>query len=86
MATNKHKRKKHHKKGTRVTTLKRRRHRHYKRRHYKASLKEYLSSDNRDTNVVKHTTHISDPNPDPNATNNGNIIPGLRDLLSNKKK
>ena len=82
MSTNKHRRKKHHKKGTRTTTLKRRRHRHYKRRHYKASLKEYLSSDNRDINIVKDTTNI----PDPDTTNNGNIIPGLRDLLSNKKK
>jgi len=82
MATNKHRRKKHHKKGTRTTTLKHRRHRHYKRRHYKASLKEYLSSDNRDINIVKDTTSSSDPN----TTNNGNIINGLRDLLSNKKK
>lgn len=82
MATNKHRRKKHHTK--KVITLKRRRQRHYKRRHYKDSLKEYLSSDNRDTNLVKDTTHISDP--DHNTTNNGNIIPGLRDLLSNKKK
>ncbi len=82
MATNKHRKKKHYIK--RAKTLKRRRHRHYKRRHYKDSLKEYLSSDNRDTNVLKDTVNISDPDPD--TTNKGNIIHGLRDLLSIKKK
>ena len=84
MATNKHRRKKYHKKGTRAKTIKHRRHRHYKRRHSNTSLKEYLSSDNRDTNVVKDTVNISDS--EYNSANNGNIIYGLRDLLSNKKK
>lgn len=83
MATNKHRRKKHHKKGTRVTTLKRRRNRHYKRRHSNTSLKEYLSSDDRDTNIVKNTD-IS--HHDLDTANKGNIIDGLRDMLSNKKK
>lgn len=82
MATNKHRRKKHHKK--KVITMKHRRRRHYKRRHSNTSLKEYLSSDNRDTNVVNDTTNVS--NSDTDRVNNGNIILGLRDLLSNKKK
>jgi hypothetical protein len=83
MATNKHRRKKHHKKGATTRTVKHRRHRHYKRKHSNTSLKKYLSSDNRDTNVLKDTVNISDPHPD--TANNGNIINGLRDLLSNKK-
>jgi hypothetical protein len=84
MATNKHRRRNHYKKKAKVITMKRRRQRHYKRRHYKASLKEYLSSDNRDTNILKDTTSISDPESD--TANKGNIINGLRDMLSNKKK
>ena len=84
MATNKHRRKRHYKK--RHQTQKRRshrRHRHYKRRHSNTSLKEYLSSDNRDSHVVKDTVINSDIS---DTGNNGNIIHGLRDLLSNKKK
>ena len=79
MATNKHRRKKHHKKGIRAKTVKRRR--HY-RRHYKTSLKEYLFSDNHDTGTDKDTVNVSNQD----TANNGNIIHGLRDLLSNKKK
>jgi hypothetical protein len=80
MATNKHRRKKHHKKVTRAKTVK---HRRRYRRHSNTSLKEYLSSDNRDTNVLKDTINISDIDSD--TANKGNIIHGLRDLLSNKK-
>jgi hypothetical protein len=84
MATNKHRRKKHYKKKAKVITIKRRRHRHYKRRHSNTSLKEYLSSDDRDTNLLKDTTSSSDLDLD--TANKGNIINGLRDMLSNKKK
>ncbi len=81
MATNKHRRKRHYKK--RQQTQKRRRHRHYKRRHSNTSLKEYLSSDNRDSHVLKDVVTVSDIS---DTGNNGNIIHGLRDLLTNKKK
>jgi hypothetical protein len=83
MATNKHRRKKHYKKKAKVITIKRRRQRHYKRRHSNTSLKEYLSSDDRDTNLLKDT-NSSDLDLD--TANKGNIINGLRDMLSNKKK
>lgn len=80
MATNKHRRKKHHKKGTRAKTVK---HRRRYRKHSNTSLKEYLSSNDRDTNVLKDTVNIYDTRYD--TANKGNIIHGLRDLLSNKK-
>lgn len=81
MATNKHRRKKHHKKIHQ--TQKRRRHRHYRKKHSNTSLKEYLSSDDRDSHVLKDALNLSDTS---NTDNNGNIIRGLRDMLSNKKK
>ena len=90
MATNKH-RKKHLKKNLKKNITHRpnintntKVKRHYRKRHYKSSLKQYLSTDNADTNNVLNDTLIVSNSY--NNENKGNIIHGLRDLLANKKK
>jgi hypothetical protein len=86
MATNKHRKrhykKRHYKKGHQ--TQKRRR--HYRKKHSNTSLKEYLSSDDRESYLLKETVINSDVSDTSDKDNNGNIIHGLRDMLSNKKK
>lgn len=78
MATNKHRKKKLKKNVTHKTYK-----RHYRKRRYKNSLREYLVSENRDMESEKHG-NVQNP------VETGNMVYGLRDMLShnniNKKQ
>jgi len=83
MATNKHRKKKLKKNVTHTHTHTHkhsiRKRRHYRKRLFKNSLREYLVSENRDMENEKHGNMKND------AVEKGNMVYGLRDMLSHNK-
>ena len=76
MATNKHRKKKLKKNITHKTYKKHKR--HYRKRRYKNSLREYLVSENHENQSENDKREIISIAPE-----SGNMIQGLREILSN---
>jgi hypothetical protein len=72
MTTNKHRKKKHLKRNVNKNITHKR---HYRKRRFKNNLREYLVSNNR---VIDSDAPVNMDN----VTKSGNMIHGLRDLLS----